>query len=140
MNVAQLNTIAGSGGWIIIKAEDGSFINRHAVTTDNTDLNRREEQVRTNVDNMSYAFRRGLVPYIGRTNVTSGTLTDIDITLRGIGDGFKSDVGFANIGPQLIDYEIVELRQHAVLKDHVVAVINLTIPYPLNNIDLKLVV
>jgi len=140
MNVAQLNTIAGSGGWIIIKAEDGSFINRHAVTTDNTDLNRREEQVRTNVDNMSYAFRRGLVPYIGRTNVTSGTLTDIDITLRGIGDGFKSDIGFANIGPQLIDYEIVELRQHAVLKDHVVAVINLTIPYPLNNIDLKLVV
>jgi hypothetical protein len=140
MNVAQLNTIAGSGGWIIIKAEDGSFINRHAVTTDNTDLNRREEQVRTNVDNMSYAFRRGLVPFIGRTNVTSGTLTSIDITLRGIGDGFKSDVGFANIGPQLIDYEIVELRQHAVLKDHVVAVINLTIPYPLNNIDLKLVV
>jgi hypothetical protein len=140
MNVAQLNTIAGSGGWIIIKAEDGSFINRHAVTTDNTDLNRREEQVRTNVDNMSYAFRRGLVPYIGRTNVTSGTLTDIDIALRGIGDGFKSDIGFANIGPQLIDYEIVELRQHAVLKDHVVAVINLTIPYPLNNIDLKLVV
>ena len=123
-----------------MKAEDGSFINRHAVTTSTIDLNRREEQVRTNVDNMSYAFRRGLVPYIGRTNVTETTLTDISITLRGIGDGFKSTVGLTDIGPQLIDYTIAELRQHAVLKDHVVVVVNLTIPYPLNNIELKLVV
>lgn len=140
MNVAQLNTIAGSGGWIIVKAEDGSFINRHAVTTDNTDLNRAEEQVRSNVDNMSYAFRRGLVPYIGRTNVNDATLSAIEITLKGIGDGFKTDLGVGSIGPQLIDYTLVELRQHAVLKDHIVAVINLTIPYPLNNIDLKLVI
>ena len=139
-NTAQLNTIAGDGGWIIIKAEDGSFITRHAVTTDNTDLNRREEQVRTNVDNMSYAFRRGLVPFIGRTNVNEGTLSNIQITLRNIGDGFKSTVGFNGIGPQLIDFTIAELRQHAVLKDHVVVVVNLTIPYPLNNIELKLVV
>ena len=123
-----------------MKAEDGSFINRHAVTTSTIDLNRREEQVRTNVDNMSYAFRRGLVPYIGRTNVTPKTLTDISITLKGIGDGFKSSVGFNNIGPQLLDYTIAEIRQHAVLKDHVVVVVNLTIPYPLNNIELKLVV
>jgi hypothetical protein len=139
-NTAQLNTIAGDGGWIIIKAEDGSFINRHAVTTNNTDLNRREEQVRTNVDNMSYAFRRGLVPYIGRSNITPTTLTNISITLKGIGDGFKTSVGTNSIGPQLLDYTIAELRQHAVLKDHIVAVVNLTIPYPLNNIELKLVV
>ena len=139
-NTAQLNSIAGDGGWIIIKAEDGSFINRHAITTNNTDLNHREEQVRTNVDNMSYAFRRGLVPYIGRSNITALTLTNISITLKGIGDGFKTAVGTNSIGPQLIDYSIAELRQHAVLKDHIVAVVNLTIPYPLNNIELKLVV
>jgi len=139
-NSAQLNTIAGDGGWIIIKAEDGSFINRHAVTTNNTDLNRREEQVRTNVDNMSYAFRSGLVPYIGRSNITPLTLTNISITLKGIGDGFKTSVGTNSIGPQLLDYTIAELRQHAVLKDHIVAIVNLTIPYPLNNIELKLVV
>lgn len=139
-NTAQLNTIAGDGGWIIVKAEDGSFINRHAVTTNNTDLNRREEQVRTNVDNMSYAFRRGLVPYIGRSNITPTTLTNISITLKGIGDGFKTSVGTNSIGPQLLDYTIAELRQHAVLKDHIVAVVNLTVPYPLNNIELKLVV
>lgn len=139
-NTAQLNTIAGDGGWIIIKAEDGSFINRHAVTTNNTDLNRREEQVRTNVDNMSYAFRNGLVPYIGRSNITASTLTDISITLKGIGDGFMTSVGTNNIGPQLLSYTIAELRQHAILKDHIVAIVNLTIPYPLNNIELKLVV
>lgn len=139
-NVAQLNTIAGSGGWVIIKAEDGSFISRHAVNTDNTDLNRREEQVRTNVDNMSYAFRNGLLPFIGRTNVNEGNLTSIEITLKSIGDGFKTDLGNGGLGPQLIDYTIVELRQHAILKDHIVATINLTVPYPLNNIDLQLVV
>ena len=138
-NVAQLNDIAGSGGWVIIKAEDGSFINRHAVTTNNLDLNHTEEQVRTNVDNMSYAFRGGLVPYIGRSNVTQITLTNLAITLSGIGDGFKTSLG-GDIGPQLIDYTVTELRQHAVLKDHIVVVIQLTVPYPLNVIDLKLVV
>lgn len=138
-NVAQLNDIAGSGGWVIIKAEDGSFINRHAVTTNNLDLNHTEEQVRTNVDNMSYAFRRGLVPYIGRSNVTEITLTNLAITLQGIGDGFKTSIG-GDIGPQLIDYKVTELRQHAVLKDNIVVVIQLTVPYPLNVIDLKLVV
>jgi hypothetical protein len=139
-NTAQLNAIAGSGGWVVIKAEDGSFINRHAVNTDNTDLNRREEQVRSNVDSMSYAFRNGLLPFIGRTNVNAGNLTSIEIMLRSIGDGFKTDLGAGNIGAQLIDYTIVELRQHAILKDHIVATINLTVPYPLNNIDLQLVV
>jgi hypothetical protein len=89
---------------------------------------------------MSYAFRRGLVPYIGRSNITPTTLTNISITLKGIGDGFKTSVGTNSIGPQLLDYTIAELRQHAVLKDHIVAVVNLTIPYPLNNIELKLVV
>jgi hypothetical protein len=138
-NVAQLNTIAGSGGWIITKAEDGSFINRHAVTTNNLDLNAREEQVRTNVDNMSYAYRSALVPYIGRSNVTASTLTNIRIVLTGVGTGFQLDTG-TDIGPQLIDFDIRELRQHAVLKDHVVVVILLTIPYPLNNVELHLVV
>ena len=138
-NVAQLNDIAGSGGWVIMKAEDGSFINRHAVTTNNLDLNRTEEQVRTNVDNMSYAFRGGLVPYIGRSNVTPLTLTNLSITLSSIGDGFKSSVG-SDIGPQLIEYKVTELRQHAVLKDHIVVTIELTVPYPLNVIELNLVV
>ena len=88
---------------------------------------------------MSYAFRGGLVPYIGRSNVTQITLTNLAITLSGIGDGFKTSLG-GDIGPQLIDYTVTELRQHAVLKDHIVVVIQLTVPYPLNVIDLKLVV
>ena len=88
---------------------------------------------------MSYAFRRGLVPYIGRSNVTPLTLTNLSITLSSIGDGFKSSVG-SDIGPQLIEYKVTELRQHAVLKDHIVVTIELTVPYPLNVIELNLVV
>ena len=88
---------------------------------------------------MSYAYRSALVPYIGRSNVTANTLTNIRVVLSGVGTGFQLDTG-TDIGPQLIDFEIKELRQHAVLKDHVVVVIILTIPYPLNNVELHLVV
>jgi hypothetical protein len=48
--------------------------------------------------------------------------------------------GTPNTGGQLITAEIADIRQHAVFKDKVVVQANLTIPYPMNNIELKLVV
>ncbi len=48
--------------------------------------------------------------------------------------------GTPNTGGQLIAASIADIRQHAVFKDKVVIQANLVIPYPMNNIELKLVV
>lgn len=138
-NGSQLNEIAAAGGWIVIKTPDGNFITRHAVTTDNTDLNRREEMIRVNVDDISYQLLAVLEPYIGQANVVADVLTDMRNTLSSALDELTVNKT-PRIGPQLVSFTIRELRQHALLKDRVVIIVDLVVPYPINNIELRLVV
>ena len=44
------------------------------------------------------------------------------------------------IGPQVISYNIRQLEQHPLLKDRILAVVDLEVPYPLNNIELHLII
>jgi len=55
-------------------------------------------------------------------------------------DALKAPVAGTSAGPQLLEGTVAVVRAHALYKDRVVVEINLTIPYPLNNIELKLVV
>jgi hypothetical protein len=139
LNSVHLNTIAAAGGWIVVKAKDGSIISRHALTTDNTDLNRREEMIRVNVDSISYTLLAVLEPYIGKSNVVEGVLQAMRQSIEAALDEMTID-RTPRIGPQLVSYNVRELRQHALLKDRVVVTIDLVVPYPINNIELRLVV
>lgn len=139
-NGDQLNVMANSGVWVVTQDDEGNIISRHALTTDSTDLNRREEQVVRNVDSMSYLFLNRLSPYIGRSNVTPSALDIINVEVTASIDFLKANGYTDNLGGQLIDGEVTQLRQHALLKDRVVIVLNLTIPYPMNNIEVHLVV
>ena len=139
LNGTQLNLIAEAGGWIIQKDSTGAIYSRHAVTSDPTDLNTREEMIRTNVDDMSFVYRSSYEPYIGKANVTEellGVLRSVfDLTTLSL----KTNT-LPLAGPQLIDGVITDIRQHALYKDRVVVEATLTLPYPLNNLDLKLVI
>jgi hypothetical protein len=139
LNGSQLNEIAGAGGWIIAKDNVGAIFNRHAVTSDPTDLNTREEVVRVNVDSMSVTYKSAYEPLIGKATVTPSTISAISAIFNAATTEMKRGIGdFA--GPQLIDAVLSSVRQHALYKDRVVVEAVLTVPYPLNNIDLKLVV
>lgn len=139
-NETQLNRMAEAGVWIVTEDRDGTPHTRHAVTTDNLDLNRREEMIRRNVDSMSYLFLRRLRPYIGRTNVTPSMITLLRNQLTVVIDTLKTNGNTDEVGPQLIDGAISVLRIHPLLKDRIEVVLNLTVPAPLNNIELHLVV
>lgn len=140
-NGSQLNAMAGSGVWIVMQTDDGTIYSRHAVTTgDYSDLNAREESVRTNVDAMSYLFLARLATYIGKSNVTPDLLAILRVELESSIDYLKTNGYTASLGSQLIDGEITELRQHTLLLDRVVAVLDLTIGYPLNNLEVHLVI
>ena len=139
-NETQLNRMAEAGVWIVTEDRDGTPHTRHAVTTDNLDLNRREEMIRRNVDSMSYLFLRRLRPYIGRTNATPEMVTTLGNALDRVIETLKTNGNTSTIGSQLIDGSIRVLRIHPLLKDRIEVVLDLTVPAPLNNIELHLVV
>ena len=139
-NETQLNRMAAAGVWIVTEDRDGTPYSRHALTTDNLDLNRREEMIRRNVDSISYLFLRRLRPYIGRTNATP---LMVDFLRSRVGETFdflKSNGYTQELGSQLIDGTIRVLRVHPLLKDRIEIVLDLVVPAPLNNIELHLVV
>lgn len=139
-NTDQLNEMASRGVWIVTADRDGTIITRHAVTTDNTDVNRREEMIRRNFDSISYVYLRRLKPFIGRTNVTPSNLRrlrqEIDTTTAFL----KTNGTTEELGSQLIDGKIRSLERHPLLADRVVVVMDMILPAPLNNIELHLVV
>lgn len=139
-NETQLNRLAEGGVWIVTEDRDGTPHTRHALTTDNLDLNRREEMIRRNVDSMSYLFYRRLRPYIGRTNAQPGMLTVLKTEVSEIIDFLVNNGNTAELGGQLISGSIRTLRIHPLLADRVEIVLDLVVPAPLNNIELHLVV
>jgi len=139
-NETQLNRMAEAGVWIVTEDRDGTPFTRHGLTTDNLDLNRREEMIRRNVDSLAYLFLRRLRPYIGRTNATPGMVDYILNRVNEILDFLATSGYTAELGAQLISGEIRVLRIHPLLKDRIEVVLDLVVPAPLNNIELHLVV
>lgn len=138
-NRSQLNTMAESGVHIIVQNAAGNVYARHALTTDMTSTETREETMVANFDSMSYYFLEVIKRHIGVSNVTPELLATLRVELDSAIDVLKGTTLVGRIGPQLIDGTITELRQHLTLRDHVLAVITLVRPYPLNNVDLYLV-
>jgi hypothetical protein len=139
-NETQLNRMAEAGVWIVTEDRDGTPHTRHALTTDNLDLNRREEMIRRNVDSMSYLFLRRLRPFIGRTNVQPGMLRRLKFEVEAIITFLTNNGNTDELGSQLISAEIRRLQIHPLLKDRIEIVLDLVVPAPLNNIELHLVV
>ena len=138
---SHLNTMAASGIWIVAQDPDtGEIFTRHQLSTDLTDINTRELSVVKNVDAISYAFYDQLKPYIGRANITPRFLVQLRRQISGTIDYLKSNGATPSLGGQLIEAVISDLRQHETLLDHVVIELDVTIPYPANVIQVKLVI
>jgi hypothetical protein len=144
---AQLDALAEGGIWIGTEDMDGTPFSRHALTTDTTDLNRREEMIRRNVDSMSYVFLRRLRPLIGRANVTDAMLRRVRYELSKVIRFFQTTNYTPELGPQLIAGEFATdddgteiIRIHPLAADRIEVVLNLTVPAPLNNLELHLVI
>lgn len=139
-NQDQLNVMAASGVWIVTKNSAGNVVARHALSTNRSGLTEQEEMITANVDSISYFFQTQFAPYIGRSNVTPSFLSVLR-ALTESGIAYLKSVNYLErLGAQLIDATIVELRQHAVLRDRIVIVLSLQVPAPANNIEVYLVV
>lgn len=140
-NETQLNTLAAAGIWILTQEEIGAtpYV-RHQLTTDAASLNTSEDSITTNVDSISHGLQVALAPYIGKYNINP---TNIGLIRQAINKelSFRQTQTFTvRAGNQLISYEIVSLSQNATFKDRLDAKIKLEVPYPLNFVELTLVV
>jgi hypothetical protein len=142
-NRTQLNTMAAGGVLIITQdPESGDIFARHAVTTADYDvITEREEMITRNLDNISYYFFDIWDPYIGISNVVESMETILEAETRAGIKNLEGNAYTARLGGQLVSGEIEQLRPHATLRDRFLVELDLTLPFPLNNIEahLKLV-
>jgi hypothetical protein len=135
-NKTQLDAMALGGVWIVTQVNP--IVTRHELTTAGFgDLLTQEEMVTSNVDSMSFLFQSRVEDLIGRANVTPGTIDIIENRIMGIIEFFK-EVRVESLGGQLIDGEIISIRQHTILKDRIVVELVLTVPVPMNTLELHL--
>ena len=141
----ELNLMAGSGTLILMQESVGDTVYvRHQVSTKASggNLNETELSMIKNLDSVSYYFANRLAPYVGKYNISPSLLNVIDNVLKDGVDYLGSMTAVGLLSPQL-DLEtttVTGVAVHPTLKDHIVGVIDLGMPVPGNNIQLKLVV
>lgn len=139
----QLNTIAGGGTWIIDQAIVGSsaaaeIYNRHQLTTDYTDDNMAEVSITTNLDSISKILREDLKAFIGQYNNHPYFMQLLKTRLVDRLTFLQGNTVTLKAGPQLLGFTIVSLAADPNIRTRIIATIDLTLPYPVNVIQIKL--
>lgn len=143
----QLDVMAGGGTLILMQDAAGDQVYvRHQVSTATSGGNilTTELSVTKNLDAISYYFAGVLAPYIGRYNITPELLVVIQTQVQNGLNYLGSDrTGAGLLGPMVILGDSTQVRrveQHPTLKDHIVVIVDLQLPLPVNVIQLHLVV
>jgi hypothetical protein len=141
----DLNTMAEQGIWLLTQEVVGStpYV-RHQLTTDESSLNTSEDSITTNVDNISYALRKTLAPFIGRFNVNTENIALVRAAIVGELTYRATSTFTARAGNQLLSFtpqdDIIRIERNSTYKDRMDVEVRLNVPYPLNYINLKLIV
>lgn len=134
MTKNQLKRIGANGIWIIANNQDGTPVNMRQVTTAiANNLNLDEESIIANTDTIAMAACLVGRGYVGNSNISPELLDALECDLRVVMDGFLANTsGSAYIGPQLLDWELLNLYQDTVNRDHVYANFTCEPPKPFN--------
>jgi hypothetical protein len=141
----DLNTMAEQGIWLLTQEVVGAtpYV-RHQLTTDERSLNTSEDSITTNVDNISYALRKTLAPFIGRFNVNTENIALVRAAIVGELTYRATSTFTARAGNQLLSFtpqdDILRIERNSTYKDRMDVEVRLNVPYPLNYINLKLIV
>jgi len=139
----NFSTMRDAGVWVVRQPRTGSQAGKiyaqRQLSTNNLDIYRKEQSVTTNIDNISFALLDGLAGYVGRVNITEGTIGQIRLALDDILRE-KTRMSSTYLGPQLAGYEIVLIEQVAASLGTLKVQVTLDVPLPMNVIDLTLVI
>lgn len=143
-NSNQLTTMAKAGTWIVTQADvnslnPGAIFTRQQLTTDTSTIEDGEDSFVSNPDSISFTFFNRLSGRIGVSNVTPTLLNLLRTEILGVIEFLKQSGFNERIGGQVIDGELLRLAQHPLLKDRVQVELDLLIPPPLNNLEMRIV-
>jgi hypothetical protein len=136
----DLNTMAAAGVCMYVQdSQTGTPYIRHALTTDTTVLEYREQLVVKNWDFLSYFYYDLVKSFIGTWNTTTATFGIIRQTIDA-GSALLKSKPLPRIGPPLIDAKIKSMGQDPVNKDTGNVVMSVSVVYPLNYLNIYLVI
>ena len=133
---ADLDDIAAHGTYIITQeSANGPVFVRHQLTTQTGKGSLYYEDTATVImHSVNFATKDIVDPKIGKKNATPDTVSEIDGDLTDMLRE-KSRTLVKDIGPEIIGFRNLVVRLHPILKDRIQVSGIITIPLPLNNID-----
>lgn len=135
----DLNLLGGNGVWVVVEDENGTVLTRHAVTTANyNELLLREEMTVRNMDYITKVVRQNIQGYIGTANITAPALAQINVAIDTILVGLSSSNSTARLGSRIISYSDLNITVDSLYSDRLIVEVAITIPSPLNNLDVYL--
>jgi hypothetical protein len=136
----NLNAMAEAGTCLFVQeTQDGIPYVRHELTTDMTVTEYREMLVVKNWDFLSYFYYDKLKGFIGSWNITPDTINTIRQSIVASSELVKAKK-LPKIGAPLLSYKIEKLEQNAYNKDNLDVIVNVGVVYPLNYLNLHLVI
>jgi hypothetical protein len=136
----QLDTIAGGGNMVFVQPVVGAALSiRHQLTTDLSTIYFQEYSVTKNVDLIARFFRGLYKPYLGIYNITD-TVLDLLKTRGEGGLTFLKNQRAPRVGAPLRSGEMARIEESSSQPDTVEIDIDISVPLPLNNIKLTLLV
>lgn len=137
---ADINNMAGAGTCLFVQeTQGGTPYVRHELTSDMSVLEYREMLVVKNWDFLSYFYYDKLQSFIGTWNITPDTLNTLRQSITASSEVIKVKK-LPKIGSPLLDYSIVSLTQNPYNKDNVDVQLKVSVVYPLNYLNLHLVI
>jgi hypothetical protein len=138
----QLNDIADGGFMIFVQDVLGvsALKIRHQLTTDRSSIKYQEFSVTKNVDFIAKFLRINHAGFIGQYNIVDTTFDDLKTTAQRNITFLRDSTREPRIGGKIKSGVLASIAEDPVNIDTINEVYNLSIPIPLNNLDITLVV
>ncbi len=137
---ADLDAMAGAGVCLVVqKTQTSTPYIRHALTTNVTTLQYREQLMVKNWDYLSYFFHDIMDAFIGKWNITPDTLNILQQTVVSASEYLKTQK-LPRIGSPLLGYNNLTVAQETTSQDRVAINMNISIVSSLNYLDFVLVI
>jgi len=131
-NEAQLNILAEGGTYIMIQNNPSApIVSRHQLTTDMTQVTKRELSIVKALDYVAKFIRKSMVPYVGRYTITPAFLKLINSILISISLYLTRE-------GRIADMKILSVTQDELSPDTIRATVEIKVKYPVNYIKVTL--
>ena len=136
----DLDVLRDGGVWAVRNAAAGTVYVERQLSTSTIDLYRKEQSVTCNVDSISFTLADVLRGIVGRVNITESNKALVSALLTATLMELTATNGATTIGPQLNAFTLVSITVPATAKDTLLVKVQITVPLPMNTIDITLVI